>query len=125
MIRLASQDEAIEILNEPQNCNRIGLVTEKLIYQPWMVELKDKKMMFVFWMLDKDVCEVHIACKKDSILKCREMSKEVLDFLFSYKVNRVITNCPEGKIANLARKMGMTEYDRIDNKVYFEVLSWV
>lgn len=125
MIRLASQEEAIDILNEPQNANRIGLVTEKLIYQPWMVELKDKKMMFVFWMLDKETCEVHIACKKDSILKCREMSKEVLDFLFGYRVNRVITNCPEGKIANMAKKMGMTEYKKIDKTVYFEVLSWV
>jgi len=124
MIRLCSQDEAIEILNEPQNAGRIGLKTERLIYQPWIVEQDRKKMMFVFWMNKNKTCEVHIACKKDSIIKCRMLSKEVLKFLFSYGAERIISNGPEGKIANLARKIGMKEYKRDSENVYFEVKLW-
>ena len=125
MIRLASQNEAIEILNEKQNVDKIGIVTERLIYQPWIVQIDKFKMMFVFWMVDGDTCEVHIACKKDSILKCREMAKEILNFLFNYGVKRVITDCPKGKISNFVTKLGMSPYKTDGETKYFEVLSWL
>jgi hypothetical protein len=125
MIRLASQEEAIEILNEKQNVDSIGLVTERLVYQPWIVQIDHFKMMFVFWMVDKDTCNVHVACKKDSILKCREMAKEILSFLFNYGVKRVVTDCPKGKISNFVIKLGFTPYKTEGETTYFEVLSWL
>jgi len=121
MIRLASQDEAIKILNEKQNVDSIGLVTERLIYQPWIVQVDHYKMMFVFWMVDGDTCNVHVACKKDSILKCREMAKEILDFLFSYGVKRVTTDCPKGKISNFVTKLGFAPYRTDGDTMHFEV----
>ena len=124
MIRLATHSEAIEILNEPQNQNSIGLKTESLIYQPFIVERDQSKMMFVFWMVGND-CEAHIACKKDSILQARNMCKELIDWLFSLGVKRIITNCPRGIISNMAKKVGMKEYKQDKNLIYYEVLSWV
>ena len=125
MIRLASQEEAIEILNEKQNAESIGLVTEKTIYQPWIVQVDNFKMMFVFWMIDKETCNVHVACKKDSILKSREMAKEILNFLFSCGVSRVITDCPKGKISNFVVKLEMKPYKCDEETTFFEILSWL
>lgn len=125
MIRLADLDEAIEILNEKQNADRMGFITESLIYQPWIVQIEHFKMMFVFWMLDKETCEVHIACKKNSILKSREMAKDILNFLFNCGVKRVVTDCPKGKVSNFVAKVGMTPYKTDGDITHFEILSWL
>lgn len=121
MIRLCSADEAIKILNQPQIAERVGLLTDKLSVQPWISYQGNYKMLFVFWLVSDGVYEMHIACPKKSIIKSRELAIEALNFALSNGANVVITNCPEGKIANMARKIGMTETKIETDKIWFEV----
>lgn len=125
MIRLATESEALAILNEPQNQQRIGIMAEKTIYQPWIAEQDLHQMLFFFWLLDIGTYEVHIAAPKRSIIRCRALAIELMEWLFRLGASTIRTNCPEGKIANMARKLGMCETHRAGNTVYFEVASWV
>jgi hypothetical protein len=125
MIRLAGKEEAKSILNEPQNIKSIGLVTKTLLSQPWICSVDNLKMVFVFWMVDDSTCEAHIACSKDALLKSRDLAKEIITWLFNCGAKRVITNCPNGKISNMARKVGMNKYKTIGETNYYEVKSWV
>lgn len=121
MIRLCSYKEAIRILNEPETIERLGIVTEDLKVQPWIAEQGEHKMMFVFWLVRDSVYEVHIASPKKSVIKSRGLAREVIEFAFNAGARKVITNCPEGKIANMARKLGMVEFKREQDKIWFEV----
>jgi hypothetical protein len=125
MIRLAPEKEAIEILNEPQNVGRIGLVSEHIKYQPWIAEDGRYRMMFVFWHVEDKTFEVHIAAPNDSRIKSRELTKEIMNWIFKHGASRIITNCPKGKISNLAIKLGMTAYKTEGETIYFEALSWL
>ena len=120
MIRLCSQSEALEILNEPQTIERLGLISEK-VFSPWIVSEGDHKLMFVFWIVSEGEYEMHIACPKKSIIKSRFLAKKAMDFVFSLGAKKIITDCPKGKISNMAIKLGMSEYKRVGDKVYFEV----
>lgn len=125
MIRLATEKEALAILSEPETVQRINKIPEKVIYQPWMAEQGSYKMLFFFWLATDFVCEVHIASPKSAIIKCRDLAKEIMTWVFSMGATKIITNCPPGKIANMAVKMGMKPYKTEGNIIYFEVLSWV
>jgi len=125
MIRLATQEEAIEILNEPQNIKSIGLITKQITFQPWICSQDGLEMMFVFWMVDSETCEAHIACSSKAITKSRLLAKELMTWIFNHGAKRIVTNCPHGKISNMARKLGMSKYKTIDKTNYYEVASWV
>ena len=56
--------------------------------------------------------EVHIASPKESIFHSRVLVRAIIDWLFSMGVEKILTCCPEGKIANLARKTGLKEVDK-------------
>lgn len=123
MIRLSSEQEALGILNEPQNIKRIGLVSEHMKYQPWTAEDGDHKIMFVFWRVDSETVEVHIAAPKESIIKARDLSKEIMSWIFSLGAKRIVTVCPKGKTSNFVIKLGMTPYKTDNETIYFEALS--
>ena len=123
MIRLGSEDEAIEILSEPETIKRINKIPERTLYQPWIVEQGKYKMLFFFWPVGGMVFEVHIATPKSDIIKCRALAKELMNWIFSLGAVKIITNCPAGKIANMAIKMGMTPYKTEQDAIYFEALS--
>jgi hypothetical protein len=126
MIKKATEDQAFCILNEDKNIRSIGLITEELKYQPYLCQIENFKMLFFYWPIkQKGACEVHIACAGDSILKSRVMAKEIINHLFSLGYKRVTTHCPQGRIANMAFKVGMVEYQRQGARIYFERLSWV
>jgi hypothetical protein len=125
MIRLCSQKEAIKILNEPQNIKRIGLVSESMKYQPWIAEDGAYRLMFVFWHIEDETYGVHVASPIDSIIKSRELAKEIMNWLFNHGANRIITDCPKGKISNFVIKLGMTPYKTDGETTYFEALSWL
>jgi hypothetical protein len=124
MIRLCSQQEAIDIFNQPKNMHNIGLITKSITFQPWICSQGSMRMAFVFWMVDSDTCEAHIVCSEDAIIKSRELAKELIAWLFSHGVNRVVTNCPKGRASNMAKKIGMKKYKTVNNQYYYEVLSW-
>lgn len=123
MIRLSSEQEALGILNEPQNIKRIGLVSEHMKYQPWIAEDMGHKVMFVFWRIDSETIEVHIAVPRNSLIKSRELSKEIMKWIFNHGAKRIVTVCPKGKISNFVIKLGMTPYKTDGDNTYFEALS--
>jgi len=125
MIRLASEQEAIEILNEPQNIERIGLVSEHMKYQPWLIEDGDYKIMFVFWHIKDKTFEIHIAASSNAIRKSRELTRKIMNWMFIHGAERITTTCPKGKISNFAIKIGMTPYKTDEETTYFEALSWI
>lgn len=124
MFRLATSAEAIDVLSEPETVKRTGKVPESLIAQPWCVSDGDSKMIFLFWVLEPGTYEVHIAAPKKDIRHSRRYASLIIKWLFSNGAERLVTNCPEGKISNLARKLGMKEYKRDGREIYFEVLRW-
>ncbi len=125
MIRQANKSEALEILNEPQNVKRIGAVSTDLKYQPWMVSQKERRLIFFFWPVEGDSCEVHIVAPKDSIFKARLLAREIIEWLFKNGVKRIITNCPKGSIENFAKKIGMKVYKTDNGTAYLEARPWV
>ena len=125
IIRLALEQEALDILNEPQNVSSMGCVSDRMIYQPWIAEDGNYRIMFVFWRVDSETVELHIAAPTDSIIKSRELTKEIMNWIFKHGAKRIITNCPKGKISNLVIKLGGTAYKTDGDTIYFEALSWL
>jgi len=110
-VRLAPIAEALEILSEPQIVARVGSAPISLRHQPWIIDYAGARMLFIFWPLGSvpNVYHVHIACPLQSIRACRILAKGVDEWLFSIGAEVLVTSCPEGKIANMARKLGWTE----------------
>jgi len=125
MIRLASEEEAKAILLEPQIVGRVGLTVEHFRFQPWLAYNRDHRLLFVFWEQSDGVYEMHIAAPKDSILSCRNLATEAMSWVFSMGAKKIVTNCPSGKISNMAKKMGLKITDSIDGQDYYEAESWL
>lgn len=123
-VRLASEAEALEIVSEPATVQRINKVPEHMTRQPWIIEDDGRRMMFVFWWDSPGVYEAHIAMPKRDVIASRWLTYNLLWWLFDHGADRIITSCPEGKIANLARKLGMQETGRDDHHIHFEVTPW-
>jgi len=123
-VRLASEAEALEIVSEPATVQRIEKVPEHMTRQPWIIEDAGRRMMFVFWWMGDGLYEAHIAMPRRDVIASRWLTYCMLRWLFGNGARRIITNCPEGKIANLARKLGMRETARHDTTIYFEVTPW-
>lgn len=124
-VRLAEEWEAIEILSEPDTIRRTGKIPEHTVFQPWICEDVDSKMLFFFWSTGQPrVYEFHVAAPKKDIGASRKLSLELMEWLFTHGAKKLVSNCPEGKIANLARKVGMRVYARNDQTVFVEVESW-
>ena len=124
-VRLAEELEAIEILSEPDTIRRTGKIPEHTVFQPWICEDVDSKMLFFFWSTGQPrVYEFHVAAPKKDIGASRKLSLELMEWLFTHGAKKLVSNCPEGKIANLARKVGMRVYARNDQTVFVEVESW-
>ncbi len=123
MIRLATRTEAIEIMNEPQIVERVGVMAEKFLYQPYIASNENHVLLFVFWETDiPKVYEMHIAVPRASILSCRELAKLAMNWVFYMGADKIVTNCPKGKISNMAKKLGMT---LTSEHHYYEVDKWV
>lgn len=123
MIKIATQAEALALYNRDDIVQRVGKKAESFIYQPFIAQHKEAAMMFVFWPVD-DAIEVHIAQPKEHISASRILCRQIIEWLFRHGAERIITNAPPGKIANLARKVGMTPYQVDPDKIYFEVKKW-
>jgi hypothetical protein len=126
--RVASQKEAIYILSEPETIARTGVIPSDLIVQPWIVERSKSKMLFVFWEradIGELVFEVHIAALKRDIRMSRILAKDIMTWIFKHGAVKIVTNCPSGKISNMAEKLGMSLVKEDGAQKYYEVRSWV
>ncbi len=109
-------------MNEPQIVERVGFVTEKFNYQPYIAYNDNHILLFVFWETDTTkVYEIHIAAPRESILSARKLSTEALNWIFEMGAEKIITNCPKGKISNMAEKVGMKLAAINDNHCYYEI----
>lgn len=123
--RLASEEEALEIVSDPAIVKRIQVVPKSITRQPWIVEDGGHRLLAVFWLVAPGVYEAHIAMLRRDVIASRWLAYNLLKWLFSNGAGKVVTNCPSGPIANLARKLGMREVVRVDHQtVYFEVSPW-
>lgn len=124
MIRIATESEALALYNKPEIIQRVGKAAEHFIYQPFIAEEAGAQMLFVFWTHEDGSIEVHIAQPKEYLKQSRALCFKIIHWLFQHGATRIITNAPPGKIANLARKVGMKEYQVDPDKIYFEVSLW-
>lgn len=123
MIRLARQKEAIEIMNEPQIVDRVGIMAERFLSQPYIASNEKHVLLFVFWETNAPgVYEMHIAVPRASLLSCRKLATEAMSWVFNMGADKIVTNCPKGKISNMAKKLGMT---LTHEHHYYEVDKWV
>ena len=125
MIRLSGLDEAKSILLEPQIVDRVGLMVEQFKFQPWIAYNRGHRLLFVFWEKSNGVYEMHIAAPKDSILSCRSLAKEAMSWVFSMGAKKIVTNCPKGKISNMAKKIGLKLSVSENGQDYYEAESWL
>ncbi len=124
MIRLALQSEAVDIMNDPRIIERVGFVTNQFNYQPW-IAFNDlgHKLLFVFWQVKEGSFEFHLTSPRDSIMSCRKLAREALDWIFEMGAEKIITNCPKGKISNMAEKVGMKLASTDGNHHYYEIIK--
>lgn len=125
MIRFATKKEVLDIMNEPQIVERVGKTTESFIYQPHIAYNKEHILLFFFWeTVIPKVYEMHIAVPKESLLSCRKLATEGMQWVFKMGADKIITNCPKGKISNMAKKLGMTLIRDDNGHHYYELKKW-
>ncbi len=83
MIRLASEKEALEIMQQPINQKGIGCKPTYLKFQPWLCVQGDAYLVFVFWEVGNYIYEVHICTSDHSRKNARDLAKEVLDRMWN------------------------------------------
>lgn len=129
-ISKATREECIEILSERRLLTALGLITQKelpsyldssndIYYQ---IRYKNYKLLFTFEVRMKDVYELHVACPSDAIVASRVLCLLVITWLFQCSElypKAIITTCPEGKIANMVRKLGARQIDKRAGLLYF------
>jgi hypothetical protein len=114
----ASKEDILNIMKEPQliklwapsgTLTELAGVVYKTHYDCQVVRYGRYKLLLELNSISPDLCGIHIACPKDSIVASRilAMAGTAYALLIAYPTHRVITtSCPEGKIANMIRKIG-------------------
>jgi hypothetical protein len=116
-VRLATLGEKEEILADAALSHLPNITTT-----PHIIIYNSFRMLFEFNLKAGGIYEVHVACPKDSRQASRILALAMCAWLFKVGVSGItglITSCPEGKIANMIRKIGGTEVKREGSTVYF------
>lgn len=128
----ATPTECLDILSESQILKHIPVKsvselpdyirTHKHLF--YISGFRKYKMLFFFYEREymKDVYDIHIACPRNSIVASRVLvtmaAKWILD-TGTTGAKALVTSCPEGKIANMCRKLGGIELRRGEKNLYF------
>lgn len=131
--RDAELTEMLDILIEPQLVGLIlkdpktprtvaelagALHLSKAAYK--IVEYGSYRTLFELQRRTHGVYEIHIACPRASVRASRVMSLALMLYsLTELGAAGLITKCPEGKIANMIRKLGAKEVKRDGTDRYF------
>lgn len=114
----ASKEDILNIMKEPQliklwapsgTLTELAGVVYKTHYNCHIVRYGRYKLLLELDDINPDLCGIHIACPKDSIVASRMLALACTAWalLVAYPTHRVLTtSCPEGKIANMIRKVG-------------------
>lgn len=126
----ASKEYCLEVLSEPRLTKILPIGPGESL--PAYIDrrlLKYKKvsagkysLLLQVRDLGGGIYDIHIACPANSIRASRALSLIAVQWTFkeyesSLKV--LTTNCPEGKIANMCRKLGATVLRAVSGQVYF------
>lgn len=89
----------------------------------YIVKYADYSMIFTLEEMKyrTGAYEYHVACPRRSVLASRVLILTSLHWIFNkdLKVTVLVSDCPEGVIANTARKAGAIEIANINKHVYF------
>lgn len=124
-IQPATESEYFSIVNEPGLLERIkeGNEGKPPVYNAdstYILRYKKYRLIFTLKDLGAGIYETHIACPKDSIRASRILVLAGIRWIAHEKAPiALLTSCPEGKIANMCRKIGFIEVKKIKDKVYF------
>jgi hypothetical protein len=131
-IRLAAMDECLDILSEPRLLSLLPIEDISCLHKHiqdsehprYIVKYKQYTMLFVIWRVHAEagIYEIHVACPKDSIIASRVLTLATMGWVFkdsNLEAKALLTSCPEGKIANMCRKIGFKEIKKQDDLVYF------
>ncbi len=129
-VQPASREDCLDLLDTPAVLESFGLSSFDELptcldtYADPFYKLTYKKyrLLFTYFERNAGVYEIHLACPKDSVIASRVLSLYIIHWMFKLSgLNPVVltTNCPEGKIANMLRKMGTTELKTDSSWVYF------
>lgn len=133
-VQIASRDDCLAMLATPAILESFGLNTSTELpayldsYADTFYKLSYTKYRLIFTYFERSagVYEIHLACPQDSTRASRLLSLYIIYWMFrdsGLNPIALTTNCPEGKIANMLRKMGTTELKTINNLVYFTVTA--
>lgn len=127
-VRHATEEEFYSIIREPQLHAPIlkELGGREPIYEKaicYLISIRAYRLLFTLKEKQDGLWEVHIACPRDSIRASRVLILAGVKWisLERKEIKGLITSCPEGKIANMCRKLGFTEIqkDIQKDKLYF------
>lgn len=137
LIAKATIEECLDILSEPRLLAVLPIEGITHLYKYiqdskhpyYILKYKQYSMLFIVWKLvgPSSIHECHVACPSDSIVASRVLTLSAMKWFFKEyapEAKGLITSCPEGKIANMCRKIGFTEVKREDSLdlVYFMVV---
>lgn len=129
-VDVASRLDCLDILGEPQLMDVLHLEDVLDLYRHlyttestyYLIALGKYKLLFTYEEREGDVFELHIACPKDSIIASRALCVSIMHWMFgpsAVRAEALITSCPEGKIANMIRKLGGVEVNQEGGLIYF------
>jgi hypothetical protein len=131
-IRLATMDECLDIMSEPRLLSLLPIEGITYLYKyiqdseypRYIVKYKQYSMLFVVWEVyaETSIYEIHVACPSNSIIASRVLTLATMNWIFKesgLSVKALLTSCPEGKIANMCRKIGFKEIKKVGDLVYF------
>ena len=128
----ASLEECFEIVREPRLLKAFPVPEEELKdylrdsgKEYYLVRAGDKKLLFYSSHLGNNIYDFHVACPRGSIIYSRQMVVIALAWVFHSRkdyLRALTTDCPEGKMANLCRKVGAREIKSHKGRVHFLML---
>jgi len=133
-VNYATPEQSLDILSEPQlfaalpldNLSELpGYISTRKI-PLYIITFKSFKMLFKVFEVKEGIHECHVACPKDSIRASRALTLASMQWFFKEaypEAKGLITSCPEGKIANMCRKIGFKEVRKENDLVYFMAVS--
>lgn len=124
-IHSATPEEYHSIVTEPNIINPIKEANQGLTpdYEDnsYIIKYREYRLLFTIFEKHPGVYEIHIACPRNSIIASRALALAIMTWVESKYSNTkaIITNCPEGKIANMVRKLGFIQIDKEEDKLHF------
>jgi hypothetical protein len=131
-IKLASLQQCLDIMSEPHLLTALGIEDSSKLegyilsrqHPFYLAQTGKYRLLFQCWARDNGIYSFHVACPKSSIRGSRTLVLAAMSWVLdTYKqdLKALTTECPEGKMANLCRKLGAIEIKSFKDRVHFMV----